>query len=455
LALHRWLGNQGAHDSTIDHGGNRVTGTVHPNPPAAESDAGERHRGHIAMFGIPEHGHVNPSLAIIRELVDRGYRVTYSINEEFAPQVEATGATPVLYRSTMPSGSDPTSFPKNNLKLISMALDEAMAVLPQMEAAYRTDRPDLFLYDIVGFTAPVLAAKWGIPIIQLSPTYVAWEGYEQDMAPVLEALEASPAGVAYRAKFTNWLRAHGIDKSTTEFMLRPQQCIALIPRILQPNEAKVAETFTFVGPCLDDRTHQGSWKPPGNGRPVLLISLGSASTAPADFYRECITAFEDLDWHVVMAIGRYVDPNELGSIPGNIEVHRWVPQLSVLSQADAFITHAGMGGTVEGLYHGVPMVAVPEVRDQYVNAARVAELGVGRCLPSEHATAAALRAAVLELVGDPDVARRLRQIQEEMRNAGGTTTAADLIEQRLAAASRQDARRSGAGGQEHRSTGQR
>ena len=99
---------------------------------------------------------------------------------------------------------------------------------------------------------------------------------------------------------------------------------------------------------------------------MLLISLGSASTTSVAFYRECITAFEDLDWHVVMAIGRYVDPNELDPLPGNIEVHRFVPQLSVLSQAKAFITHAGMGGTVEGIYHGVPMVAVPEVRDQYV-----------------------------------------------------------------------------------------
>jgi len=411
------------------------------------------------MFSIPAHGHVNPSLAIIRELVNRGYRVTYSINEEFAPRVEAAGATPVLYHSMMPpqSSSDPTSaFPKEYFAAASMVLEEAIDVLPQMEAAYDTDRPDLFLYDILAYTAPALADKWDIPIIQLSPTCVLWEGFEQDMAPVLDAMEATPAGLAYRAKFASWLRDHGIDTPSAEFVRRPQQCIVLIPRVLQPNEAKVAESFTFVGPCLDDRPHQGNWQPPGDGRPVLLISLGSASTTSVAFYRECITAFEDLDWHVVMAIGRYVDPNELDPLPGNIEVHRFVPQLSVLSQAKAFITHAGMGGTVEGIYHALPMVAVPEVRDQYVNAAHIAELGVGRCLPSQHVTAAALRAAVLEIAGDPDVARRLRQIQEELRHAGGTTAAADLIEQRLAtAASRRGAGREGAGGPEYCSTARR
>ncbi|MGH3916932.1 MAG: macrolide family glycosyltransferase [Pseudonocardiaceae bacterium] len=412
LALHRWLGGQERH-----------------------APAAHRYRGHIAMFGIPAHGHVNPSLAVMRELADRGYRVTYSITEEFAPQVAATGATPVLYRSTMPSESDPTSaFPKDDLELMSMALEEAMTVLPQLEAAYDTDRPDLVLYDIGGYTAPVLAAKWDIPIIQLSPTHVVWKGYEQDRASVIEAMRIDPAGIAYHAKFITWLQDHGIDQPFAEFM-RPQQCIALFPRVLQPHETKVAETYTFVGPCFDDRSHQGSWQAPGDSRPVLLISLGSAYTDQAEFYRECIAAFGDLDWHVVMAIGRYVDPDGLGPIPDNIEVHRWVPQLSVLSQAAAFITHAGMGGTMEGLYYGVPMVAVPQAMDQYVNAERIAELGVGQHLPSEQAGAVALREAVLAVASDPGIAGRLRRIQEEMRRAGGTTAAADLIEQRLMASS--------------------
>lgn len=415
LAIHEWLCSR------------QVSSPDDP-PPAAKPDGSKRHRGHIAMFSVPAHGHVNPSLGIIRELVDRGYRVTYSINEEFAPQVEAAGATPVLYRSTMPSESDPTSaYPTDPIAMASMALEEAMAVLPQMEAAYDKDRPDLFLYDVGGYAAPVLATRWDIPIIQLSPTFVAWEGYDQDMV----VLAADPTGAAFRAKFAAWLRNQGIDESTAEFAGRPRRCIVLIPRILQPNAAKVAQTYTFVGPCFDERSYQGNWKSPGNGRPVLLISLGSAYTDQAEFYRECIAAFEDLNWHVVMAIGRHVDRDQLGVVPNNIEVHQWVPQLSVLSQADAFITHAGMGGTIEGLYHGVPMVAVPQAMDQFINAKRIAELGVGRCLPREHATAATLREAVLTVSGDQGVAARLRQIQEEMRRAGGTTAAADLIEQHL------------------------
>lgn len=415
LAIHHWLdGQQSTHDNAY--------------PPAAKIDVRDRYRGHIAMFGIPAHGHVNPSLPVIRELADRGYRLTYSINQEFAPQVEAAGAMPVLYRSTLPSDSDPTAlYPKDLIGIASMFLEEAKAVLPQMEAAYNEDRPDLFLYDIAGYAAPILADRWNTPIIQLSPTFVPWEDYDKDMA----VMEADPTGAAYRANFATWLRTQGINKSSAEFTRHPRKCIVLIPRILQPNAAKVAETYTFVGPCFGKRPDQNSWKSPENGRPVLLISLGSAYTDQSDFYRECIAAFKDLNWHVVMTIGRHVDPNDLGAVPKNIEVHQWVPQLSVLSQANTFITHAGMGGTIEALYHGVPMIAVPQAIDQFLNAERIAELGVGQYLPSEHATAATLRQAVLTVSADQSIATRIRQIRKEMRKADGATAAADLIEQHL------------------------
>lgn len=118
-------------------------------------------------------------------------------------------------------------------------------------------------------------------------------------------------------------------------------------------------------------------------------------------------------------------------MPDSVEVHSWVPQLSVLKQADAFITHAGAGGSQEGLATATPMVAVPQAVDQFGNADMLQSLGVARHLPKEEADAASLRAAVLALVDDPDVAARLARIQERMAGEGGSVRAADLIEAEL------------------------
>jgi UDP-N-acetylglucosamine:LPS N-acetylglucosamine transferase len=72
-----------------------------------------------------------------------------------------------------------------------------------------------------------------------------------------------------------------------------------------------------------------------------------------------------------------------------------------------FVTHAGMGGCSEGLWHGVPMVAVPQTVDQFANADRLVELGVARRLDAD-ATPDELRAAVVTLESAPEVVARLQ-----------------------------------------------
>ncbi|PJJ04071.1 MGT family glycosyltransferase [Streptomyces sp. 2333.5] len=105
--------------------------------------------------------------------------------------------------------------------------------------------------------------------------------------------------------------------------------------------------------------------------------------------------------------------------------------MAILRKADAFLTHAGAGGSQEGLATGTPMVAVPQAVDQFGNADMLQGLGVARHVPMDQADAATLRAAVLALVDDPEVRRRLASIQRDMAAEGGTRRAADLIEAEL------------------------
>ena len=394
-----------------------------------------RRRAHIAMVSIPAHGHVNPSLEVIRELVRRGHRVTYANDASFAEVIRGTGAELVPYTSTLPrEGAAEQSWPEDTLSQLDVFLSDSRAMLPQLRAAYDGDRPDLFLYDIAGYSARILAENWGRPAVQLSPTFVAWEGYAEDMAPMMEAMRADPRGADYFRRFSAWLADNRVTETdSTLFVGLPPRSLVLIPRAMQPQAERVdMKRFTFVGPCSGDRSHQGTWKRPAGAEKVLLVSLGSTFTLQPDFYRACLAAFGDLPgWHVVLQIGRHVDPAVLGAIPRNVEVHPWVPQLSVLEQANAFVTHAGMGSTQEGLSCGLPMIAVPQASDQFANADRIVELGVGVRLDTAQATPEALRGALLKLTSDADVAARLAAIRKQAREEGGATRAADLIEAEL------------------------
>jgi MGT family glycosyltransferase len=385
---------------------------------------------HIAMVSIPAPGHVNPSIEVIRELVARGHRVTYANDVAWAETVRDAGAELVPYRSTLPFHRE-DGWNGDAIDALRLFLDDAMAMLPQLRAAYEDDRPDLFLYDIAGGAAWILATQWGIPAVQLSPTYVAWEGYEDDMRAMVDEWKADPRGADYYRTLIDWLVDNGMPADEM-FMGRPERGLVLIPRVLQPNADRVGPVFTFVGPCLAPRPAQGEWTRPANAEKVLLVSLGSAFTDHPDFYRRCIAAFGDLPgWHVVLQIGKHVDPAVLGEVPDSVEVHSWVPQLAILEQADAFLTHAGMGGSVEGLWTGTPMIAAPQAVDQFGNADALVAAGVARRVDSESVTADELRGALLELTGSAEVAARSADIRRELREEGGTLHAVKLIEHEL------------------------
>ncbi|MFJ1676446.1 macrolide-inactivating glycosyltransferase [Streptomyces sp. NPDC088251] len=391
-------------------------------------------RAHIAMFSIAAHGHVNPSLEVVRELVARGHRVSYAIPASFAGKVAATGAEPVLYTSVLPTEETPDAWGTELIDNLEPFLDDAVQALPQLIRAFDGDEPDLVLHDITSYPARVLAHRWDVPAVSLSPNLVAWDGYEEEVGePMTAELKRSERGRAYYRRFQEWLTSNGIDQHPDPFVGRPPRSIVLIPEVLQPNADRVDRAVhTFVGACQGDRADQGEWQRPAEADKVLLVSLGSTFTDQPGFYRDCVTAFGDLPgWHVVLQIGARVDAAELGRVPAQVEVHSWVPQLSVLKQADAFITHAGAGGSQEGLATATPMVAVPQAVDQFGNADMLQALGVARHLPMAEATPESLRAAVLGLVGDPEVAKRAAAVRERMAEEGGTMRAADLIEAEL------------------------
>ena len=380
---------------------------------------------HIAFFAVPAHGHVNPSLSLVAELARRGHRVTFATTDTFADAVAAAGAEVIRHETTFPGPGE--TWPEDDVSAVRLFHDEVVAVLPQVEAAYRGQEPDVIVHDIGAYHAPLLASRWKVPAIQLSPTFVAFEGMAERFGIDLHA-EPAPEVAAMNAEFEELAAGYGRHESAATIRHEPGRIIATIPRSWQFNGDEVGPHVTFVGPAVDARTDE--WTRPDD-RPVLLVSLGSAYNDRPDFYRTCVEAFADLDWTVVLNVGRSVDPAVLGEVPDNIRVHQWVPQIAVLAQASAFVTHAGMGSLTEALYFGVPMVAVPQGVDQHLNGARLTELAMGEHLPADEVTADRLRAAVLHVSSDPVIAANLATMRAEIRAAGGSPAAADVVEAAL------------------------
>ncbi len=178
---------------------------------------------HIAVVSVPAHGHVNPHLGLVRELVRRGHRVTYANDPSFAHVIEPTGATLKPYATTLPiHGTTQDAWPEDPVAGQRLFLVEGQAALPQLQAAYAGDTPDLVLHDTTGFAGAVLAHEWGVPAIQLWPHLAPWSTYEQDNAEMLAAMRALPGYDAYRAEFAAWLTENGLDADVDAFVAQPE-----------------------------------------------------------------------------------------------------------------------------------------------------------------------------------------------------------------------------------------
>lgn len=162
----------------------------------------------------------------------------------------------------------------------------------------------------------------------------------------------------------------------------PELNLVYTLRAYQPYEAGFPdEHYKFLGPSVYDRK-----EPPFDfvkgDRPVVYISLGTVLKGAASFFQTCIEAFRGEEMDVIIS---------------------------------------------EALVHGVPMVVIPFVSDQPVNAHWIEGLGVGKRLAYADVTKDTLNAAVRAVLTDPEIKENLAQVREWIRQAPGNPGGARAI----------------------------
>ncbi|WP_423183141.1 macrolide family glycosyltransferase [Arthrobacter sp. NyZ413] len=402
---------------------------------------------HIAFVCLPAAGHVNPTLPVVAELARRGHRVTYATSDKYAKAVEATGAgffrsgkdlSAWFPRRAHPADGDSSpmmgmfaGFAAGGLTaLLDRILEGAREEFPALLNRLAEDPPAAICYDAMTLSGKMAAAKLGLPDIALLPTY-ANNGHFS-MRQLMPG--PPPEGMVEAWKKVGQLihdfaAEQGVGH--LKFMGGPPASlnISFIPREFQPAGETFDGSFHFVGPCLGERGDDGAWQPRASDVPLLFVSLGTTPlNDQPDFFRKCLQAFAGLPLQVAMAVGERIDVSELGSLPDNVEVRPFFPQLEVLRHANAFLSHTGMNSTMEALYYAVPIVAYPLQPEQEANARRVEDLGLGRRLPREGLTPELIRQTVLEVSGDPVVRGNLDAMSQRIRGSGGAPAAADAIE---------------------------
>ena len=137
---------------------------------------------------------------------------------------------------------------------------------------------------------------------------------------------------------------------------------------------------------------------PASG-PTAYVTLGTVAFGAVDVLRRSVVETAARCARVLVAVGPEGDVGALGDLPANVHVERYVDQARVLQHVDVAVHHGGSGTTLGCLAAGVPQVITPQGADQFLNAARLVELGLGHAVPND-APEGAVGTAVGSLLTD-------------------------------------------------------
>ncbi len=381
---------------------------------------------HVAFVNVPAHGHVNPTIGVVAELVRRGIRVTYHCGEPHRQAVAAAGAEfhpyePGAIDNDMPHDGDV-------LGLVRVVREASSRIAPRLLPLLRVDRPDVVVHDSLAPWGKEVARALGIPAVCSITTFV----FDHRVALSRpELLARFVRGHLRRASNVRYLTG-ALDAISN----REPTNLVYTSRAFQPFGDRFDHRFVFVGaiprdePALDAEVARLDR--------VIYVTLGTLFNDRPELFRAAIDGLADLGRPLVVSTGGRLDPAHLGRLPQGIVARRWVPQLALLRRASLVVTHGGMNTVNEALLHGVPLVVVPQAADQSWVARRVADVGAG--VSVHDATAEVLRRAARRVLDDPAMRAAAGRIGATLREAGGAGRAADAISASMGSGSR--ARRS-------------
>lgn len=384
----------------------------------------------IVFFCIPAHGHTNPTLGVVRELVRRGHQVKYYSYEPFRSVIEAAGADFVpcdAYDAQL--GLTPKdgerigkdlAFSTHVLVETTLALNDM--VCRDMEAW----QPDCIVADSMAAWGKAVALKLGIPFVSSTTTFAFNQESAKIMKQSFRELLAFFAAMPKINRDVRRLQATGYPvKSVLDLIQNDQNTHTIVytsPEF-QPCAESFSDKYAFVGPSVRPAREQVT----KTHEKLVYVSMGTVVNDRLALYRNCIAALAGENVQVILSVGDQVDIAALGPLPENVSVYPQVDQIAVLEQADAFLSHCGMNSASESLYFGVPLLCCPQTREQGGVAARVTALGAGIML--ENPSVSCIKAAVKRLLSDTKIKERAEEIARSFHRCTGPVAAADKIEQ--------------------------
>jgi UDP:flavonoid glycosyltransferase YjiC (YdhE family) len=379
----------------------------------------------VLLSCLPGFGHFHPMVPLARAIGAAGHEVAFATAERFCRRVVApagftafaAGVSPMVVDDEtmrLPEVADLGPGDVWELGAHMFARVAAPKKVPDLVRLVDDWAPALIVHGAIDFAGPVAAARAGIPsashgVGALQPAEF-WRLSGRLVAPTWSewGLDPDPLGGMFRLLYLDIcppsFQASDIREITVARPLRPVAFDA------PPGAALPAWVESL---------------PP---RPTVYVTLGTIFNGSPGVFEALLEALRDEPFNIIVTVGENRDPAELGPQPDNVHVERYVPQSLLFPRCDAVVCHGGSGTTLAAFSNGLPVLVVPQGANQFWNADRCVELGVGRCLLEADLSAEAVRRDVRALLEEPGYRSKALQLKREIEQMPSPEATVPLLE---------------------------
>lgn len=357
---------------------------------------------------------MNASLKIGRTLKARGHRVFHFGLEDFEDYITSQGL------EFMPAMAD--YFPKGFLTRHSFNIS-TFEVLLSMLSKELKDR-SLTAFDVLKKEADSLIEK-------LRPDLVVSDVLLADLAFLIYS-SGVPITLLSTILFYPWVTEKAVTnafKHITTMFLCPQEFD------FPYKKKRVVDHYVEASIDLERKEVEFSFDQLDVDKRLIYCSLGSQTHLYArgkGLLQTVIDAmWEKKDCQMILSTGSTIDPTDFPSVPPNVFPVKTAPQLQVLKRASLMITHGGLNSIKECIFFGVPMIVFSLLRDQPLNAARVAYHGLGLRGNPDTFNATELLGMMDKIDGDPAFKARVEKMGKRFREIEESQISIEIIEKAL------------------------
>jgi zeaxanthin glucosyltransferase len=405
---------------------------------------------HFGVLSLKGTGHLNPLIALSRQLVVRGHRVTFFQKPQLEDKVRSHGLEfTVIGRDQSSAGEQAGGNPHREAPGIAGLCYGIRRIVEDMEL-YLRETPaalagagiDTLIMDEIALAGPTLAEMLRLPYFVVStslPHHFGWTAprrivhpsyFERLQTAFLQLSVLQMRGPVRRRldRFRHQVGLGPIRKIGEVFPTLAH--ISQLPQCLDFPRTALSPNFHYAGPFVDE-TARPFVDFPWNrldGRPMVYASLGTGRKSDPAIFRLIAEACTGCNLQLVISLGGRRSPELFTGLSGDPLVVKYAPQLELLKRAEIVITHGGLNTALETLMEGKPMIVIPQALDQPAVAIRLEWLGVAEVLPIENISAQRLRLALSKVLENPSYRSAAREVQGKILSVQGLERAADIIE---------------------------